>query len=95
MQSKAEQYANKVLRENYGDMDWDEDDLTIDMAKEDPTRTIEAGLDMDDKMEGIVRLRDVKAWLEQGFEAGYAAGQHDATHTADDCARIGSDRCKQ
>lgn len=75
MQSKAEQYALKVLRENYGDMDWDEDDVTIKMEIEDPTRVLEIDyLDLDDKMQGVVRLRDVKAWLEQGFEAGYAAG---------------------
>jgi hypothetical protein len=71
--SKATEYADEVIRENYGYADAlalgaDEADLAVDL---------------DEPMEGTVRYRDLRNWLIDAFERGYSAGVTAATATAE------------
>jgi hypothetical protein len=72
--SKATEYADEVIRENYGYAD------ALALGADD-----EAGLvvDLDEPMEGTVRYRDLRNWLIGAFERGYSAGVTAATATAE------------
>lgn len=61
--SKAEEYADRLIRENYG---YDEHDVDYDSG--------ELPFDLDDRMDPPVRYRDMRAWLVHGFEAGQRVG---------------------
>lgn len=60
MSAYAEQYANRVVEENYSD---------------DPE--VGASVDLDEGVDPPARYRDMKAWLQQGYEAGYADALRD------------------